>query len=578
MKSLLVLILLSSLVVFTFFVFPITDFDIWFHLADGKLMVDGHQFPRSDIYSYSALGNSYHPNSWGFDVLAYSLFKAVGLDGLNVGKAIISLFVFAIIIYYLYRKKILNLFSLCFVVLALFSIRDGFSLRPHTFYYLILVAFVILLFEYRQAKIYKNIAYLAVIQFVWVNFHPSFVYGLIFSGMLLVSEIYVNKKINRKDLILVGAILIASLCHLFYGYHFLVKTVSEFASPYHPPIREFLPPGKETFFSLTGLVLLSWFLVAYFSFRKKRFDILMILLAFTYLGLNSARFIRDLVLFLCLSAPLYFQKIPLPKWRIKISRTAPNILYFIMLFSLFLIAKNGPLGIGTGLQKFTYPENAVNFLKNEMLLKRTNGNLYNTYNFGGYLIWAFQPHKVFIDGRLEPYAIGENKAFDAYWSNFEGGDSWRQTVEKYGITVALMTLPHTDGVKVYNDSQKMFPSENWALVYYDDVSIIYVKRNPEINDFIRKYEYKIINPQAMDFSYFQDKIIAQKDFDGALNEVKRGLEINPDSYRLHFTASYLYNMENREELTKKELAETLEINPQFKAAQDVLTQINNGPQ
>ena len=78
------------------------------------------------------------------------------------------------------------------------------------------------------------------------------------------------------------------------------------------------------------------------------------------------------------------------------------------------------------------------------------------------------------------------------------------TVKKYNITAALMTLPHTDGVKVYNDSTKMFPANEWAPIYYDDASVIYVKRLPELKGLIEKFEYKILNPQAMDFSYFQN--------------------------------------------------------------------------
>jgi len=567
------LILITSIIVFIFFLFPVTDFDIWFHLAGGKFMIENWQFPKTEIFSYTAHGNPWYINSFGFDALSYSVFKFWGLDGLNILKAIISLLIFLLIIFYLNKRKGLNLFSSLFVVLALFSIREGFSLRPHTFSYLIFVVFLILLFKYRESKNYKLIFFLCLTQFIWVNFHSSFIWGIAFCGLFLVSETFLNRKIEKKDLVLAGSVFLVSLLHIFYGPNYFLRIFKASFGLSKSPIRELLPPTPETFMSLMGFILFSLFLVIYFSYKEKRFDILLISTFLSLIALTNARFLRDLVLFLCLVAPPYFPKIPKAKIKkissIKMPRTAQSVFYFVILFSLFLWAKNTPLGIGLGLERFTYPVKAVEFIKNERLLEKSNGQLYNTYNFGGYLTWTIFPHKIFIDGRMQLYS---GEIFDNYWSNFEGGDIWRNNVEKYNITLALMTLPHTDGKTVYNDSSLMFPKKEWGLVYYDDVSMIYVKRMDSLKDLVEKYEYKIINPQAMDFGYLEKTIKNQEDFEMALEEIKRGLELNPESYRLHFTLSYLYNLGGAKKEMLDELNKTLEINPYFKPARDILDQ------
>ena len=133
-----------------------------------------------------------------------------------------------------------------------------------------------------------------------------------------------------------------------------------------------------------------------------------------------------------------------------------------------------------------------------------------------------------------------------------------------------MNLPHVSGETIYNNSSKMFPKEDWALVYYDDVGMIYLKRMEELSDVINKHEYKVINPQAMDLDYFGEIIKNQEDFERAMGEVKRALQVNPDSYRLHFTMSYLYNLNGQKDEMLKEIKKTLEINPFFGAAQRVL--------
>ena len=227
-------------------------------------------------------------------------------------------------------------------------------------------------------------------------------------------------------------------------------------------------------------------LVLYFSWREKRYDIILALPILAAVSLTNQRFLRELILFTCLVAPPFFQKIKISRVNFKMPSAAPIAAYLVILFFVFLGAKNSSLGIGLGLQKFTYPVKAVEFIKNERLLEKSGGQLYNTYNFGGYLLWTMYPQKIFIDGRMEPY---EKEVFPVYWQNFEGGAVWRETVEKHNIAAALMTLPHGGESKVYNDSSKMFPKAEWALVYYDDASIIYVKRIPALGDFVKKYEY-----------------------------------------------------------------------------------------
>lgn len=563
------LIIITLLVVFTFFLFPVTDFDIWWHLATGKLIIENRELPQKEVFSYTAYGNPWRLTSWAFAASSYLSFQFLGVNGMNILKAIISFSVFSLIIFYLHRKKLLNLASLLFVVLALFSIRERFSLRPHTISYLFFVSFLILLLKYKENKSYKYIFSLSLLQFVWVNFHASFIYGIAFSSFLLFSDWFSNEKIDKKNVVLLSSILGASLLHLFYWHQYVFRTISRFflASQYQISVREFLPPTLGTFFSLLGLVLLSVFLVIYFSFKEKQADILLIALFVTIISLRSSRFLPDLVLFLSVVAPSYFQKIQLPKFNFNISKRVLNALYVFLLFLLFLGVKNQSFGWGLGLQKFTYPVKAVEWIKAEKLLEKSGGQIYNTYNFGGYLMWTIYPHKIFIDGRAFPY-YGE--IFENYWKNFEDEDVWKNTIEKYNITLALMTLPHGSGETTYNDSSKMFPKEDWALVYYDDVGIVYLKRMEELSDIINKHEYKVINPQAVDFAYFAEIIKNQEDFEDAIEEVKRALQISPDSYRLHFTMSYLYNFNGQTDEMLKEIKKTLEINPSFGAAQRVL--------
>lgn len=570
---------------FLIFLFPVTDYDIWWHLTEGKLMLKG-QFPYTEVFSYTAGGATNLPNSWGFSALAWLGYQVFGLDGINFIKALIATGVFTVVGVHLFLKGKLNAFSLAFLLLAFFSIREGFSLRPHTLSYLWLALFLLGLERYREKRTWRWIAFLVGIEFLWVNSHASFVWGLALAGIYTIFEIIIHiqqKNNNLKTLsticYLLSAIFAASLAHLFYGPGYIFRIITEYFDPAaRIPIREALPISLESMVSVSGaLVLSSLLLVLWGSVRTKEFDRALGALFFVAAGALNARFERDMMIFLAFTAPLSFPLLAsllgprLAVMRAKISFPVPqwarNTAFLLFACLLVFAAYTSALGVGLGMEKFSYPVEAVKFLQNEKILEKSQGNLYHTYNFGGYLIFANQPHKVFLDGRTRPY-LGE--VFSRYWANFEGTDAWRDSIERYNITAALMTLPHTDGTTTYNQSAPMFPREKWALIYYDDIAILYVRRDDLLRGLINMHEYKILNPQHMDFAYLGEFVQSQETFEQALGEVDRGLLLNPDSYRLHFTRAYVLALAGNEELMRQELETTLRINPHFQAAKNIL--------
>lgn len=87
---------------------------------------------------------------------------------------------------------------------------------------------------------------------------------------------------------------------------------------------------------------------------------------------------------------------------------------------------------------------------------------------------------------------------------------------------------------------------------------------------IEKYEYSFLDPQILDLNEIQNRIRSEEDYEGMLRDVQRGLERNPESYRLHFTLAYLYSLVGRESDMLSEIQRTLQINPHFIPALDVL--------
>lgn len=66
--------------------FPLTDTDIWWHLASAKLMWTDMTFLRRDPFCQSSLGAPWADLHWGFQILAYAAWKTGGAGALVAGK------------------------------------------------------------------------------------------------------------------------------------------------------------------------------------------------------------------------------------------------------------------------------------------------------------------------------------------------------------------------------------------------------------------------------------------------------------------------------------------------------------
>jgi hypothetical protein len=97
------------------------------------------------------------------------------------------------------------------------------------------------------------------------------------------------------------------------------------------------------------------------------------------------------------------------------------------------------------------------------------GRVFNSYNWGGYLIWALHPHvPVFVDGRTDLYALDSHVLQDygtVHWIR----PGWRQVLDRYEVGFVL--TERTGLVDML-----LREVEDWEQVYADEVAIIYTRR------------------------------------------------------------------------------------------------------
>jgi hypothetical protein len=94
------------------------------------------------------------------------------------------------------------------------------------------------------------------------------------------------------------------------------------------------------------------------------------------------------------------------------------------------------------------------------------GNIYNTYGWGGYLIWRLPDYPVYIDGRADLYG---DAFIESYLKAYNALPGWEQQLETNNVNLALVET----GSGIGNALMK---TSGWQLVLSDENSLLFQRR------------------------------------------------------------------------------------------------------
>ena len=315
-----------------------------------------------------------------------------------------------------------------------------------------------------------------------------------------------NIKSSKKGLILfsflAGASIIAGLINP-YLIGVYIYPLNILKAPSFREILEWLPSwrvGVKGFmtwaywpyciFFISSSLTELWLLI----YRKKPFslpDFIINWITF-FMALSSRRFIP---LFVFISIPICFETV-YSIYRVKTQDlVSRNILFQIpaflfkggiifYVFYMFLsfqtfaaIRSSGGLFNYMTVDK-SFPESACDFIHNNDL----KGNLFNYYNWGGYIAWKLYPQMlVFIDGR--GIGIYSEDLYNEY--RMLGGpvdcEFVQSLMEKHNIEVVLLNK-----YVQKNIADNIYKTNKWHYIYQDENSVIFLKKNHKYEDFMEK--------------------------------------------------------------------------------------------
>lgn len=447
------------------------DPDLWWHIRYGEGILSSHHWPTVEQYSFTAAGQRWLSYEWLGDVLLAAVYRIGGLRGLGLLLILLGS-AFALLLYYFATIRCGNPKAGFLASAVLINLANSFNLRPQMLGYVFLLLTLIILQQFRRGKLHA-VWLLPPLLLVWVNTHGSWIIGLgvifvcLISGLTTVrlgnAETQRWNRLERRTLTKALLLSIAATLITPYGadlakFPFIVSSLpSGVANVQEWQPMAFHLAGDKLFL---GLVL-GFFLLQLIVRPKWSLEELALFLFSTVMACLHVRFLELFVAFL---APLL--AMVLADWLPKYDRTkeiyalnAALILGILGAMVWYFPSSSDYARSMAG----HFPVRAVEYLNTHSV----PGPMYNSYEFGGYLLWAKPEQKVFIDGRTEVYErVG---AFQDQIALVDLKPGSLSLLDKYDIQSCLL-LPGETLTTVL----RALP--NWQEVYADDRAVLFVRR------------------------------------------------------------------------------------------------------
>ena len=456
--------------------FSVLDLDIWWHLKVGDWIVQHLAVPHNGIFSWTAADRPWVAYSWGYEVLLSRAYAWFGLVGVGVYGTVLTLGV-AYSIFWMLRRLSGRFWLACILaVIACSAFLFNLMPRPVFFSMMLFCVTLTLVLEAHRTGRTQLLYWLPLIFVLWANLHIQFVYGLFLVGLPLAVNVaqrlaerfrlapawLLPPTLPTAPLAAVFAACVIATCIGPNSYH-LYQVIFEYAQakvPYRM-IRELQPLNFRAGSHYVQLLLMAF---AFFAVgRQSKVDLFKLAL----LAVASAvgfRTMRD-AWFICIPAAACIADSLADEARREAGETwLQNLgVAALVAMSLFVFAGRTDFnsrGLDRAMSSFL-PVRAANYLRRNP----APGPLYNTLDWGGFLIWYMPDRPVSIDGRTDLYG---DELDELFFTTANGAPSYVN--DPYLNQAGVVILQKSNNLVSFLEADSRF-----QLVYEDKLAAVFVR-------------------------------------------------------------------------------------------------------
>lgn len=480
-------VLFTFIAVFVMAVRAPLDTDTLWHLRAGEWQVQNQSLLRVDLFSHTRAGEAWINHSWVSQFIIYGFYSALGDAGLALYTATLA----TAGMYFVYRQLEGDVLVRALAVLLASAAAAVFwSARPQMMSFFLSCVMLYLLWLYQKRRV-NRLWLIPLIFLFWANVHGGFAIGFILLVLATIGEA-LNwffafafpqpdastrpSLLPIRNLILTGLASAAVISINPYGPRMLFypfRTVG--IGVLRDYIQEWAAPNfhqAQTWpfiWMLLGLIVLIGVSRRGLDWR----DAVMVT-GTAYSALLAG---RNIAVFAIVAAPVIaaHAAIWLDSLGYRIQWNRPPRTALIALGNWLLLVGI----IAAGIVKIAYaldpqitqterertlPVAAVEYLEQNPL----PGPIFNSYNWGGYLIWTARDYPVYVDGRTDLY---DDEILRGFLNTYLGQEGWEQNLETAGINLVL--------VESSSPLARLLALDDaWRAAYTDGVASLYARRQP----------------------------------------------------------------------------------------------------
>jgi hypothetical protein len=461
-----------------------TDPDMWWHLRTGEYIL-ANGIPTHDVFSYTASDHRWVTHEWLSQVVMWGLYLAGGFPALIVFFSLLIAAALGLV----YKVSEGRPYVAGFVtILAGMTAAPLWGSRPQMFNFFFLALYLFLIETYRRRVRQELTTWwiwgLVPLTALWANFHSGYLLGVVLIATYAIGDL-VQRRLSpddervlpRRHGLLLGGVAIGALLAALLnpnGWHLWLYPFETLGSPVmQGRIVEWFSPDFHHLYNLPFALFLGIGALTFiFSPRKPTLTDLLLFAGTGFAGLVS---IRHMPLFALTAIPIVsrFATAILmdQRWGTRLFANPPaptprpmailNIIIAVaaLLFPLARWAESIMEQEARVAEK--YPVAAVAHLQASGLAEQP---IYNSYNWGGYLIWHTIP--VYVDGRADVYG---DDFLRRYLHTVDVGRNWREALISEEVEVILIET-YAPLVTVLTESGE------WREAYRDEMAVIFVRQ------------------------------------------------------------------------------------------------------
>ncbi|MGC8548250.1 MAG: hypothetical protein ACP5M4_01005 [Acidobacteriaceae bacterium] len=471
MRSFILALLYSVMAIIAVRSVPGVNIDMWWHMSSARWMLEHHALPHTAIYANLHPVPAWHAYSWLYDLMMLGVYRAFGLVGV---LGYITVMVLAILTALHRMTGRLQHDFLPAIVLALLGaivMMPVYTPRSWLFSVFFFIVQLDLLHRARSSGQWKLLLWLLPLYALWSNIHIQFFDGLVVLAATALEPVLMRfwfwperPPISAGKLFAILGGCIAATWVNPYGWSLYVsafKLVSEHYVFSHIQELGSIPFRMWQNYAFLGLVIGAAVVLA----RREKPDLWRWML-FSGGLIVSFRSYRDIWFLTAIAVMILAEGVsskaplvrPIPRY------FRPVIAVVVLCVAL---VESHMIGVSNSfLSKVEYEAMPVR-AADAILEHQYPGPIFNTYEWGGYLIWRTQ-RPVSIDGRAAVYG---SKIIRRNFQTWGGGQDWEKNPElkAANLVIGPVSSPLTQILRM---------DSNFQLVYQDKTAAVFVRKIP----------------------------------------------------------------------------------------------------